>query len=450
MKTSFIRICKTYRSNPNLRAILWSSMIGNALEWYDFVLYGYFAGMIGKMIFPPANDTLAILLKSYFIFFLGFLMRPLGALIFGYIGDHYGRKKALMLSIYCMAIPTTCIGLIPSYAQVGFLAPIILTILRLFQGLSMGGEFTGSMIFIIEHAPSKQKGFWGSMASLSVLMGLTIGSTLCMGISFVLSPQQLASFGWRIPFIISALGSIIGLYMRKYAHETGPCLDQSSPDTKQKPLAFVKDLLKNQWQSIGRVFLIDIAVAVGFFMTCIYIMSYLQNPLGASYQFAAISNTVSMIIFASVIPLAGIFSDRIGIKKMLGLGISFMAMIALPCFAGLISQNTCLIVCAHAFLSLAMGLIFAPLPAFLAASFSPATRYSGVSLAHNLSMTLFGGSAPHMATFLLKYTHWSLIPGALILVACVVSRIALKGWQPYDTNTTFSFKQDYLHHKESQ
>ena len=163
-------------AKEKLKKVVISCMIGNALEWYDFALYGYFAAAIGRAILPPSQDTISILLKSYAIFFLGFIMRPLGALLFGYIGDHYGRKKALMLSIYCMAIPTTLIGLLPTYAQIGAWAALLLTVLRLFQGLSMGGEFTGSMIFIVEHAPQEKKGFWASWASFSVVIGLIIGS----------------------------------------------------------------------------------------------------------------------------------------------------------------------------------------------------------------------------------------------------------------------------------
>jgi MHS family proline/betaine transporter-like MFS transporter len=406
-------------AKEKLKKVVISCMIGNALEWYDFALYGYFAAAIGRAILPPSQDTISILLKSYAIFFLGFIMRPLGALLFGYIGDHYGRKKALMLSIYCMAIPTTLIGLLPTYAQIGAWAALLLTVLRLFQGLSMGGEFTGSMIFIVEHAPQEKKGFWGSWASFSVVIGLIIGSGISALISFLVPPDQLEVWGWRIPFLLSVGGSVVGAYMRKSLDDTR---EFNAHKTEQaRPHFYIKDLFSKHWKTIVRVVFIDFSIAVGFFLICIHTMTYLQEFVGFSYRFASVANTISMFAFALAIFLAGSVSDRYTPKKVMQTAvISFMVM-ALPCFYGLISGVAWIALTSQVVLAFIMGVNFAPMPALLVSLFPLKMRYSGMSLAHNLSMAIFGGSAPHIATFLIKHTGYLVMPGVLLFLAALCS-----------------------------
>src|SRR5579863_7567559 len=201
--------------NPStLRKVIVSCMIGNALEWYDFALYGYFATILSNQFFP-SQDPIASLMATFGVFAAGFIMRPLGGILFGHIGDKKGRKEALLCSIYLMTIPTALIGLLPTYDQVGWLAPALLTLIRLLQGLSMGGEFTGSMIFIVEHTNSQKRGFSGSWAPFSLLLGVLIGSAVATLISMALSPEDLHSWGWRIPFILSIFGGVVGSYMRR-------------------------------------------------------------------------------------------------------------------------------------------------------------------------------------------------------------------------------------------
>ncbi len=410
---------KFYSAKEKLKKVIISCMIGNALEWYDFALYGYFAGIIAKAIFPPAQDPISLLLKSYGIFFLGFIMRPLGALLFGYIGDHQGRKKALMLSIYCMAIPTTLIGLLPTYEQIGPWAALIMTVLRLFQGLSMGGEFTGSMIFIVEHAPEGQKGFWGSWASFSVVIGLIIGSGISSLISFLMPADQLEMWGWRIPFLFSVGGSVVGAYMRKSLDD--PREFQNQKTEQERPHFYLKDLFSKYWKTIIRVVFIDFSIAVGFFLICTYIMTYLQNLVGFSYRFASVTNTLSMLAFAAGIPLAGSISDRYTPQKVMQWAVMAFMIAAVPCFYGLASGVSWMALISQIILAFIMGINFSPMPALLVSLFPTRMRYSGMSLAHNLSMAIFGGSAPEIATFLIKQTGNLLMPGILLFVAAFCS-----------------------------
>jgi len=419
--------------SSQLKKVVMSCMVGNALEWYDFALYGYFAAIIGRMAFPSSGDVIGTLLKSYGVFFAGFVMRPLGALVFGHIGDRHGRKRALMLSIYCMAIPTTLIGLLPTYAQVGVWAPIFLTVLRLFQGLSMGGEFTGSMLFIVEHAPKGQKGFWGSYSSFSVIIGLIIGSGISALISFLVSAEQLEAWGWRIPFLLSSVGSVIGAYMRRTLadpHEFTTHQQSSDPQESSRSRFVIKDLFSHYRSTIFKVVCVDLTVAVGFFLICVYIMTYLQNFVGFSYRFAVTVNTLSMLVFAAVIPIAGRASDRWSPVQVMKAAVIGFIFLSIPLFYGLSSGTPVTAAISQIGLSVLMGINFAPISVLLVSLFPVHVRYSGVSIAHNLSMAIFGGSAPHVVTFLIKNTGNLLMPGIILTLAALGSLWGLSSVRP--------------------
>jgi MFS transporter, MHS family, proline/betaine transporter len=473
-------------SRENLRRIIASCMIGNALEWYDFVLCGYAAIVFSRLMFSPSHSPLTALLQTYGVFFSGFVMRPLGALLFGYIGDHYGRKKALTLSIYCMAIPTTLMGLLPTYAQIGPWAGVILAVLRMFQGLSMGGEFTGSMIFVVEQAPPNRQGLWGSFVSLSVALGLLVGSGLYAGIGKLTSPVQMETWGWRIPFLLSSVGSLVCFYMRKHLQDDhqpdqhsehlsdqsfqesiekhppmaahagdevpfhqsslpsasdgltlagspdgwSKAMPEGQPKPRRTRFGFLRGLVTQHLSAMVRVFFVDAAVAVGFFMVCVYVVGYLQSSAGFSYGQAAWTNTLAMVAFALMTPLGGRLCDQLGPVRVMYGAAWAMAVLAMPCFWGFASGHWGFATFCHVLLGGILGLLFAPVPAFLASMFPRSVRYSGVSLSHNLSMALFGGACPHFATFILHRTHWSLAPSVLVIGASFISLMALSGLMP--------------------
>jgi MHS family proline/betaine transporter-like MFS transporter len=330
-----------------------------------------------------------------------------------------------------MAIPTTLIGCLPTYSQVGPWSAVILVVLRLFQGLSMGGEFTGSMIFVVENAPEEKKGFWGSWSSLSVIVGLLIGSLLGMVISAILSADQLEQWGWRIPFLLSFGGSWVAISLRKSSSEAHVLPEQSAQpvgEKGQKPMV-LKELFSKYWRDMVRVVVIDVVVAVGFFLISIYIMTYLQNFCGASYRFAAMSSTISMVAFAATIPFSGWLSDRCGLIYWMQRAVIVLGVLAVPCFFLLGSPNPWMVVIAHGVLAAVMGCIFAPVPALMVSIFPPHVRYSGVSIAHNISMAIFGGSAPQVATYLIQYTENTWIPGMNVLMPGVFLTMAsLVSW----------------------
>ena len=402
-----------------LRNVVLSSMIGNMLEWYDFALYGYFSTLLAKLFFP-IKDPVASLLATYGAFAAGFIMRPLGGVIFGYIGDHVGRKKALLWSIYLMSFPTFAIGCLPTYAHIGWVAPIMLTTIRLLQGLSMGGEFTGSIVFIVEHAEGKKRGFFGSFAPFSAVLGLLLGSGIAALLSFCLSIEDLTSWGWRVPFVLSILGGWLGSYMRRTLGdpETFEATKQQrkTEDTPKKTF-FFKELFQKHRKSLVTVFLVDLLVAIGFYLIVTFLVGYLEQFIGLERHTALLINTLSTVVFALSIPLTGIFLDTVGRKPlMLGAAIGF-ALFGVPLFNMLLSGHIFLILLGAMGLSALMGIYFAAIPAILVESFPARVRYSGISIAHNLSMAIFGGSAPFVVTWMIPALNTLLAPAFYLTFA---------------------------------
>ncbi|ETZ06896.1 proline/betaine transporter [Holospora obtusa F1] len=398
--------------------VLISSMIGNALEWYDFMLYGYCAAVIGALFFP-ANDAFSSMLATYGVFFVGFVMRPLGGVLFGYLGDRIGRKRALVWSIYCMAIPTALIGALPTYAQIGWLAPVLLTTLRLFQGISMGGEFTGSIVFVVEHADSRNRGFWGSWTTCSAAIGVLIGSFICVTVGALLNDAEFLSWGWRIPFLLSITGSMVGAFVRNRLQEPRAFTQYGASDSSWKTL-FTRHR-KALIQLIG----LDVVVAVGFFTICLFIVNYLQNFVGISYYQATCITTIATLGFAFSIPVSGYYSDHFGRKPVLRFASLLLMCIAIPAFFALSTGNLYAIFVAQFLLNIVFGVYYGVIPSAIVELFPPYVRCLGVSLGHNLAMMFFGGTAPTLAVFFIKQAgdrSFALItPGIYLALAALIS-----------------------------
>jgi MHS family proline/betaine transporter-like MFS transporter len=219
--------------NTQTRRVVAAGMIGNVLEWYDFAIYGYFATSIGRHFFPH-EDPLAQLLSAFGVFAVGYMMRPVGGVIIGHIGDRFGRRAALTFSVAAMAIPTFLIGLLPSYATLGLFAPIALTLLRMAQGLSVGGEYTSSMVFLVEHAPHGRRGLMGALISCGACGGILLGSAVGATFAATLSPVALEEWGWRIPFLLGLLVGIAGYLLRRHVQETVPTERRKRPRSSRR------------------------------------------------------------------------------------------------------------------------------------------------------------------------------------------------------------------------
>jgi MHS family proline/betaine transporter-like MFS transporter len=406
----------------SMKKVIASCMIGNALEWYDFALYGFFVALIGRHFFP-SHDVTASIIASYGAFAVAFILRPVGALVLGYIGDKMGRKKALILSLYLMALPTALIGVLPTYAVIGIMAPILLTALRFFQGFSMGGEFTGSMIYIAEHAHPKQHAFMSSFAPCSLFIGIIIGSGMATLVTVLLSTEALESWGWRVPFLISVFGAGLGIYMRRHLVETDTFekMQKAIEHVEQVPF---KRLLLSHWRAILLTLLIDCGVGVSGFFMITFMATYMIQFHEVPAHIALMINTVNMFLAAILIVFFGWLSDKIKPQWIMLTGCVGFVLFSYPLFQafelGLISTAL-----AGAALVLFFAAVFGPLPVLLISLFPPNVRYTGMSFAHNLAMALFGGMAPMIATILIEKTHDLAVPGIYLAAAMFVSMIGI-------------------------
>ena len=300
-----------------------AGMIGNVLEWYDFAIYGYFATAIGGHFFPH-EDAVAQLLSAFGVFALGYLMRPVGGVVVGHIGDRFGRRAALTFSVAAMAIPTFLIGLLPGYATLGLLAPIALTFLRMVQGLSVGGEYTSSMVFLVEHAPDGRRGLMGALATSGATGGILLGSAVGAGFAASMSDATLEAWGWRVPFLLGLVVGIAGYLLRRHVLDTVPA--------ERRQRAPIVETLHDHWPIVLGFAGLSVFNAVGFYVGFVYLVSWLQTADGIAPARALEINSLSMAVLLPVVIATGLLTDRIGRKPVLMLACILGFVGALPVF----------------------------------------------------------------------------------------------------------------------
>src|SRR6185312_4474234 len=345
---------------PVLRKTVLAGAIGNVLEWYDFALFGYFAPVLSRLFFPASDPSLS-LIATFGVFAVGFLARPLGALLFGYWGDTRGRRAALAWSIILMALPTCLVGLLPTYAQVGLAAPLTLTALRFLQGLSVGGEFTGSVTFLVEHAASTERGYIGSWAGFSAQIGALLGSGVGTLMTASLSSDDLQQWGWRIPFVVGSVIALVGWYLRRRIPES-PAFErlQQAGVVSSSP---VRELFRSYRAPLLQVIGLVLLHGVGFYIFYVFLPSYLTKVTDLPMGTALLINTMCMALLAILIPCMGKLSDRVGHRWVLASGAAGLALGTVPFFLWLSSGHLALIVTAQVlitvFVSAYMGPFFA-------------------------------------------------------------------------------------------
>jgi MHS family proline/betaine transporter-like MFS transporter len=277
------------------------------MEWYDFAVYGYFAGIIGRHFFP-AEDPVSSLLAAFGVFAAGFLMRPIGSIVFGHIGDHAGRKAALTLSVLAMAVPTLLIGLLPTYAQIGVAAPALLVVLRLVQGLSVGGEYGTSIIFLVERAPPGRRGFFSGWSVVGATGGILLGSAVGAVVTSALGAAETAAWGWRVPFLLGITVGLTGLYLRRRL------VEQPSDPVESSLRLPVIEAFRTEWRGILKIFAFNVVQAVGFYTCFVYVTTYWRQVDFVSASKSLEMNSLTMLLMLGLFPVAGALSDRIGRK----------------------------------------------------------------------------------------------------------------------------------------
>lgn len=416
---------KLLNQSANEKRILTRSVVGgivgNVLEWYDFALFGYFAPIIGEQFFPARSPTVS-LMGALGVFAAAYVMRPIGGLVFGYIGDRYGRKSALLLSVLLMAIPTTLLGLLPTYDQIGVTAGVLLVLVRLVQGVSVGGELIGSICFVTESAPVGRRGFFGSWSLWSSTAGVMLGSLVAMLVQDVLTPAQAANWGWRVPFIAGSLIAVAALWMRSGLLET-PDFEKNKNEGKldENPLAEVVRTRPTQIASVG---CLVVLCGGGFYMLFVWWPTLLSKLLDPPVPHALLANTLSMIVVMVVIPYAGALSDVVGRRPVLVASSLGIALSAVPLFL-LVDHGTFLSTfAAQLVFAILIGFFTGPIPATMVELFPVRTRFSGMAIGYNLSLCIFGGTAPLVATWLVHRSNMIVDAAAYLSFLAIVSFMA--------------------------
>ena len=384
----------TQQPQPNARKLIFAGLIGNVMEWYDFAVYGYFAAIIAPQFFPASTPAVS-LIAAFGAFAAGFLVRPLGGLVFGRIGDKFGRQRALMLSVMAMAVPTVLIGCLPTYAQIGVLAPVLIVALRIVQGLSVGGEYTSSLVFLAEHAaPGKRArmavwGMWGAVA------GILLGSAVGALVADVMDADQLSNWGWRLPFLAGGLVALTGILVRR-AIQVEPVRGESrSP---------VRDVFSRHAGPVLRVALLNIANGVGFYTAFVYAVTYVRNIDGLSESTALELNTLSMAVLLIVLPASAWLADRIGRRPVVIIATAILALGAVPLFNLIHHTDPGLIFLGEIGFVVGVGLLGGGLAAANVELIPAPVRCTGLAFAYNASIGWFGGTTPLIATWLITPT----------------------------------------------
>lgn len=398
------------------RKSIWPAILGNAHEWYDFALYGYFSPIIAHLFFPTGNKTTSLIL-TFAVFATGFIFRPFGAMIFGHIGDKFGRKRALMFTTLLMAFPTTLMGLLPSYQHIGLAAPILLVVLRLLQGMAVSGELSGASAYLIEHAKPNRRGLAGSLIMSSVYIGQLLGSLIGLLVSWFFAPSVLHAWGWRIPFLFSFIFGVVIFVLRLYSPETPKFeSNRKQAEIHAEP---IKITFQQHFASIIKIIgFICIAAVAGYILVG-FLPTYLVEHMGFTLNDALLLNTVGMVVVMLLIPVVGWLSDKYGRKTFLIAGTLGFITMAYPVFWLFSKQSMALAIVGEVFYAINMAFINGVTTTTMAEMFPTNVRQSGTGIAFNISLALFGGTAP-LVSELLVGSFNSHYAAAGYLIACAI------------------------------
>jgi len=402
------------------RRALLSITIANTLEWYDFAIYAFLAQVIAGVMFP-ASDAMASLLLSVGSFGVGFLTRPAGSVIFGALADSKGRKLTLMLTFLLMGIATLAIGVIPSFAAIGLTAPLLVVLARLLQGLAAGGAMGGATSLLIEHAPPDRAGYFGSWQVAGQAGALLMGALAAATVSAVVKEDQLVRWGWRLPFLASALLLPFALYTRRRVEDS-----QAFVCERRAATSPLRILWRTRRGAVARGFGITVIWTVATYFFFIYVPLYAHTVLKMPMSTTLFSNSIALLVLLVVSPMAGHLSDRLSRLGIMVAAAVAMVVLTVPGFQLLLSHSSgvALVTFQITFAALA-ALFVGPAPAAIAELFPVGVRSSGVGVAYNCAVTVFGGFAPLIATGLVALTTDPLSPTWYVVFSCSLSLLAL-------------------------
>jgi MHS family proline/betaine transporter-like MFS transporter len=388
------------------------------LEWYDFAVYGTLAPILGKLFFP-ADDPTASLLAAFGVFAIGYAARPLGGIILGHIGDRMGRKPALILSVLMMGAGTTAIGVLPTHAEIGTAAAVLLVVLRILQGLSVGGEYPSSIVFLGEHAPPERRGYVASWPMFGSVVGFLLGSAFGALLSNLMSEAALEAWGWRLPFLFGAVIALCGVLFRRHMSEP-PAFAAAQPLTAAPIVAAFRD----HWRAIVQIIGLSLVNAVGFYLLWVYATSYLTDRMHVSTADALDINTLSLVVMMPAVTLSAILSDRIGRKPLLYFVSLGTLLLAWPLWWLMHHQSFLLILLGQVGFAVLYGAGYAGLSAVMIEILPAGVRCSASAIGYNICLGLFGGTTPLVATYLVERTADDFAPAYYLMATAVISLIA--------------------------
>ncbi|MFI2635577.1 glycine betaine/L-proline transporter ProP [Streptomyces collinus] len=401
-----------------------AAALGNAMEWFDFGVYSYIAVTLGKVFFPSGNPT-AQLLSTFGAFAAAFLVRPLGGMVFGPLGDRVGRQKVLALTMIMMAAGTFAIGLIPSYATIGVGAPILLLAARLVQGFSTGGEYAGASTFIAEYAPDKRRGFLGSWLEFGTLAGYIAGAGLVTIMTALLSADDLTSWGWRIPFLIAGPMGIIGLYLRMRLEETPAFAAEAEKAENNRPKTPLREMVTGQWRALLLCVGLVLVFNVTDYMLLSYMPSYLTGQLhyDETHGLLVVLGVMAVMMIAQ--PFAGALTDRVGRRPVIATGCAGFLLLSVPALLLIREGSLLAVALGMGALGLLLVCFTASMPSALPALFPTKVRYGSLSIGFNVSVSLFGGTTPLVVTALIGATGNMMMPAYYMMAAAVIGGFAV-------------------------
>lgn len=408
------------------KAVL-AGAVGNVIEWYDFSVYGYLAVVISANFFPMGSTQL---LLTFATFGVGFVMRPLGSVVMGHVGDRVGRNAALMVTVVVMAVATFLIGVLPTYAAIGIWAPICLLVLRLLQGLSAGGEWGGSASFLVEYAHPDRRGLVGSWQQFTIVISLLLGAGVGTAVTGLVSHDALYAWGWRIPFLAGIVVAPVGVYLRLSIPDTPKFRELHQAGRVEKaPLIAV---FRSHWKDILRAFGLTVVWTVAYYIFLTYLPTYLETEVGLSQTLSLAATMIELAFMALLVPFMGLLSDHIGRKRMLMASCVLFVVLPWPLFVAMGGSYTVVTVVVLVF-AFCLAIFSGPGPAAISELFTTEVRYSALSIPYNVATALFGGFAPFIATLLINVTGQRLAPTYYVMAAALVSLLTVATFRETST-----------------
>jgi len=400
------------------KRVLAGGGIGQFIEFYDFTLYGLSAVVLSQLFFP-GTSALAGLLATFATFGVAFLVRPLGGMFFGALGDKIGRRKVLFITLISIGAATALIGLLPTYATIGAAAPALLVLCRMVQGFSAGGESVGAPAFVFEHAPVDRRGFWLTITLAATALPSVFGGTLILVLSSSMSSEAFMSWGWRVPFLLALPMAFFGLWIRAKTEESDAFKKVLAKESSKEFSPIREAFAENKVRMLQVIFVMGLT-AMGFYFLSGYFVSYVQVTGNLSREHSLMANATAMLLYALLLPVGGLIGDRVGRKPMLIAGAAALALLSIPCFMLVTSGSLTLAIMGQLLFVIPMCIYGGGCYTFFVEIFTTKTRFTSAAISYNVGYAIFGGSAPFVGTFLVSQTGVSAAPGYYMAAAAVI------------------------------